>query len=252
MPGSIRTNPPSPRAARLASSGAKCADAGLGPLDEASHRAARGPERAQPGVQRLGFLALPFVDDLEERRGLRGIDLLRRHEFVPDRAVADAHGEVLRAEAEGAERVDPEGDQFGIRLDRRLAQHVAVPLVELAQPAFLRSLVAEATADLKPLERLLELAMPGRDEAGERRGQFRPQGDLALTLVGEVEKLLDDFLAALAPIEVGRFQHRPLPLGESVAARDSAATSRRRSSAPRTRAGKSPGIPAVIGVAGSC
>ena len=48
--------------------------------------------------------------------------------------------------------------------------------------------------------------------------EFGTQRDFAVAFVCEIEKLLDDFRAAFLLVQLGRFQRRPFPFHEAVAA----------------------------------
>jgi hypothetical protein len=117
------------------------------------------------GVLRFG--ALDFVDDLQERTGLFGGDIFVGEESGPDLAIAESDGEVLSADTELEHGVDGESDEFGVGAGGGVAEDVGVELDELAGAAFLRLFVAEAGADLEPLQRFFVVALAGGGEAGE-------------------------------------------------------------------------------------
>src|SRR5689334_6476178 len=56
--------------------------------------------------------------------------------------------------------------------------------------------------------------------AGECRRQLRPHGNFAFAFVGEIEKLVDNFGAALLSIKISRFEHGSVPFDKAVTARN--------------------------------
>ena len=121
-------------------------------------------------------------------------------------------------EAEAAHDEDGGGDEVGVGGRGVFAEDVAVPLVEFAAAAFLGFFEAEAGTDLEPLHGLAEVALTSGGETGEGGSGFGAEGDLAAAGVGEVEELLDDFVAAFAPVEFGGFEDGDFVLGEAAGA----------------------------------
>src|SRR5437899_12083285 len=89
-----------------------------------------------------------------------------------------------------------------------------------AQSSALLFFVTEKLADRKPFERLFKFALVGGDHASKRRGELGAHRDFAFTLVSEIEKLIDDFCAALFFVELGRFENGAVPFNKAVASRD--------------------------------
>jgi hypothetical protein len=79
-------------------------------------------------------------------------------------------------------------------------------------------LVSEKLSDREPFERLLELAFVGPNHTSKSGREFRTQCDFAFAFVREIEKLLDNFSAALFLVQLGRFERRAFPFDESIAA----------------------------------
>src|SRR4029079_10111282 len=99
-----------------------------------------------------------------------------------------------------------------------LADDVAIELKMFAQAAALLLLVSEKLSDREPFEWFLEFAFVRRDHASKRGREFRTQRDFAFAFVCEIEKLLDNFRAALLLIQLGRLQRGAFPFDEAVAA----------------------------------
>ena len=192
----------------------------------AVHEGADGAEREADGFEFLGgFLglgALDFVDDLQEGAGLFGGDVVVGEEGVPDFAVAEADGEVFGADAEFEHGVDGEGDEFGVGAGGGVAEDVGVELDELAGAAFLGFLIAEAGADLEPLQGLFVVALAGGGEACEGGCDLGAHGELAVGFVFEAEELAGDFVAGFFAEEVGGFEDGDVVFDEAVAAGDAA------------------------------
>jgi len=74
-------------------------------------------------------------------------------------------------------------------------------------------------ADRKPLERFLERALVRCDHARESRREFRAHRDFAFAFVVEIEKLIDNFSAALFSVEIGRLENRSVPFDEAITTR---------------------------------
>ena len=66
-----------------------------------------------------------------------------------------------------------------------------------AQAAALLFFVAEKLPNGEPFEWFLEFALVRGNHAGEGGRKLRAQRDFAFAFVGEVEKLIDNFRAAL-------------------------------------------------------
>ena len=165
----------------------------------------------------LARLALAFVDGLDEGVALLLGHRLRVHEIGPELAVAQAHDEIAFTQAKGAQDIDEEGDQLDVGLEAGLADDVAVELVVFAAAAFLRTLVAIDLRDGEPLERFLEILMPGGDEARQGRRHLGTQRDVAITLVFEMIKLRDYLISGLLCEKIERFQGRAVVLDETIA-----------------------------------
>ena len=80
--------------------------------------------------------------------------------------------------------------------------------------------VPEKLADGEPFERLLEFAFVGGDNASKRGCKLGPHRHFTFALVGKIEKLIDDFCAALFLVELGRFEDRAVPFYKAVAPGD--------------------------------
>ena len=65
-----------------------------------------------------------------------------------------------------------------------------------------------------------KFALMRRDDPRQGRRQLRPQRDFAVAFVGEIEKLRDDFGAALFFVKLGRLEDRAVPFDKAVAAAD--------------------------------
>src|ERR1700726_249000 len=89
-----------------------------------------------------------------------------------------------------------------------------------AQTTALLFFVAKKLADGKPLERFLERALVRGDDARKRRRQFWPHRHFAVAFVGEIEKLIDNFSAALLAVKIGRLERWAVPFDEAVTARN--------------------------------
>src|SRR5215510_2641563 len=85
-----------------------------------------------------------------------------------------------------------------------------------AQPAALLLLVPEKLSDGKPFERFLEFAFMRRNHTSKRGRQLRTQRDFAFAFVCEIEKLLDNFRAALLLVQLCCLQGRAFPFDESI------------------------------------
>src|ERR1700720_3597694 len=89
-----------------------------------------------------------------------------------------------------------------------------------AQAAALLFFVTKELADGKPLEWFFECAFVRGDHTGQRRRQFWPHRHFAVTFVGEIEKLIDNFRAALFAVEIGRLKDGAVPFDKTVTARN--------------------------------
>jgi hypothetical protein len=192
----------------------------------AVHEGADGAEGEADGFEFfggfLGLGAFDFVDDLQEGAGLFGGDVVVGEEGVPDFAVAEADGEVFGADAEFEHGVDGEGDEFGVGAGGGVAEDVGVELDELAGAAFLGFFIAEAGADLEPLQGLFVVALAGGGEAREGGCDLGAHGEFAVGFVFEAEELAGDFVAGFFAEEVGGFEDGDVVFDEAVAAGDAA------------------------------
>ena len=66
-----------------------------------------------------------------------------------------------------------------------------------AQSSALLFFVTEKLANREPFERLLKFALMRGDHASKRGRELGAHCDFALAFISEVEKLIDDFCAAL-------------------------------------------------------
>jgi len=80
--------------------------------------------------------------------------------------------------------------------------------------------VTKKLADGKPFKRFLEFALVRGDHASKRRRELRAHCDFALALVGEIEKLLDDFGAALFLVKISGLKKRSVPFEEAITTSD--------------------------------
>ena len=99
-------------------------------------------EGFEGGVELVLGIAFEFVEDAEEGLDLGFAQAALVAEALPGAAVGKAHGEVFRAEAEGGEGGDGEGNEFGVGGGGGVSDEVGVELDELAEAAFLGLLVA--------------------------------------------------------------------------------------------------------------
>src|SRR4051812_46289642 len=89
-----------------------------------------------------------------------------------------------------------------------------------AQSPALLFFVAETLRNREPLERFLEFLLVCCYDAGQRGRELRSHGDFAFPFVSEIEKLSDNFVAALSSVEFGRLEVWAIPLDEAIPARD--------------------------------
>src|SRR5438093_2323545 len=136
----------------------------------------------------------------------------------PEFAVADPDHEIFVGESEPTQNINAKCNQFDFGGEILLADDVAIELKMFAQPAALLFLVSEKLSDREPFEWFLEFAFMRRNHTSKRGREFRTQRDFALAFVCEIEKLLDNFRAAFLFVQLGRFQRRPFPFDEAVAA----------------------------------
>ena len=195
----------------------RAAEFGRGPGEEGVEFLARDAERGELLRGHIGFFALDLVDDLQELGRAFGGHLAGGEKIQPDVPVVDADEEIVLRQAERAEKVDGQRDHLRVGGGGGFADEVAVELGELAQPPLLLFLVAEETGDGKPLDRFAEIPVPRGDHARHGGGHLGAQRDLALALVDEVEKLSDEFAAALFAVQLDGFERRAIHLDETVA-----------------------------------
>lgn len=143
-------------------------------------------------------------------------------ELGPGVAVGEADFEVFGGEAEFAHGVDGEGDELGVGGGGVVTEDVGVELVELAGAAFLRLFVAKALADLEPFEGLGIVALFAGGEAGEGGGDFGSQGDVAVALVFEAEKLGRELATGLFKVKLGGLEDGGFVFNEAVTGGDAA------------------------------
>ncbi len=179
-------------------------------------------DRAGEGTEALGrFLArltFALVDHSEQFAPALFRHILRAEQIGPEFAVAQPNDDVLGGETEAAQEIDREGDDLHIRRGRSVADQVAVELVMFAQTAALLFFVTKTLRDGEPLQRLAEFAFMRRDDTGQTGRELRAHRYFAVTFVGEIKKLPDDFGAALFLIELGRLENGRVPFHKTVAA----------------------------------
>jgi hypothetical protein len=78
-------------------------------------------------------------------------------------------------------------------------------------------LVAEALADLEPLEWLREIPLMLRRQTGQRGGHLRTQGHIATALILKAEQLRGQLATGLFQVESGVLQDRSFILDEAKA-----------------------------------
>ena len=126
---------------------------------------------------------------------------------------------------ENAERVQDIGakrDDLHIRLGTGHAHQLRPDLVELAEAAFLRALIAEHRPRIEQLERQMLVEAARDQRAGYPGGVLRPQRDLLPAPVDEGVHLLRDNVRVLPdrPFEhFGELEDRCLDLAEAIAGR---------------------------------
>ena len=177
-------------------------------------------QRSQTFSRFLPRLAFAFVDHLKQLAPAIFGYILRSQQVGPKFAIAQPNDHVIRGKTEGAQQVDQERDQFDIRSGRSVADDVAIELEMFAQPAALLFFVAETLGDGEPLERFAEPAFMRCDDPGECRRELGPHRDFAVASIGEIEKLRDDFGAALFLVKLGRLEDWAVPFDKAVAAAD--------------------------------
>ncbi len=142
---------------------------------------------------------------------------------VAQRVQLEGH---LGAKAQRLEDAPADRDHLDVGLGLGRAQHLDVDLVELAQPALLRPLVAEHRAAHEQADRQA-LAERARDQRPRDPGrELGPERDpLAAPILEGVHLLGDDVrgLAERAREHLGELEHRRRDLGIAVARRDLAA-----------------------------
>ena len=182
-----------------------------------------GQRKAEGGKFLLGFFrrgAFDLVDDLEELVFVGGGTTALLVKVLPGVAAAQPDDEVLGGEAEGAQRVDQQGNELGIGGGIRLADEVGIKLEVFAQPAFLLTFVAKKLGDGEPFDGLLVVAFVGGNHAGERGGHLGTQGNFAFAFIGEIVELSDDFFATLGGEEFERFERGAVVFAKAIALGD--------------------------------
>jgi hypothetical protein len=89
-----------------------------------------------------------------------------------------------------------------------------------AQSSALLFFVTQKLTDGEPFERLLEFALVRSDHASKRGRELGAHCDFSFAFISEVEKLIDDFCAALFLVQLGRFEKGAVPLKKAIAPRD--------------------------------
>src|SRR5207249_4157323 len=140
---------------------------------------------------------LEFIYDLIKIMLFAWVTPMLEEELVPGIAAAQPNDKIVFRQSKGAQRIDQQRDEFGIRGRVGLTDDVRVELEVFAEPAFLLALVPEELRDGKPFHRLFVTALVGRDHPGQRRRHLRSQGDVAFALIFKVVKLADYFRTAL-------------------------------------------------------
>ncbi len=115
------------------------------------------------------------------------------------------------ADAKLGEQLCPEGERFDVRLRFAGADDLGIQLVELAEAALLRALIAEGGAVGRDLERGILLPTFGQIGARDPGRELRPQRDRIARTIVEAVHFLRHHVGGLAhcPREHrGRLNHR--------------------------------------------
>ena len=185
-------------------------------------------QRREDGIGKVaeflcGFLtrlARGFIDRLQQIVPALGRHLLVAKKIRPEFAVADPDDKIFLGESKFTQEIDAKRNQFDIGGEIAFADDVAIELKMFAQPAALLFFVSEKLSDREPFERFLEFAFMRRDHASKRGRELRAQRDFAFAFVSEIEKLLDNFRAALFLVQLGRFERRAFPFDKAIAPGD--------------------------------
>ena len=114
---------------------------------------------------------------------------------------------------------------LGIDVRPDESQRFHAELVELAQAALLRALVAEHRSGVEDLDRDLLQHAAGDEGAGDSRGAFRPQRDVVAAAILEAVHLLGDDVGGVAKRALedlgeledgGRYLEEPVALGQGM------------------------------------
>ena len=111
-------------------------------------------------------------------------------------------------------------DALGVGENVVRPDHVDIPLEELSQAALLRILSPAEPRNREPLDRARQRVDLRVDHACQRRSDFRANRQIPPAAIGEIEKLLGDFFAALSGEQVQILEDRRVVFLEPVAQRD--------------------------------
>src|SRR5438094_9427444 len=101
---------------------------------------------------------------------------------------------------------DCKSDEFRVGRRGIVADDVAVDLIELPEPAFLRFFKSEKGRNAEPFDWLAIIACARSNQASESWRHFRPHTDISTALVNEPGQLCFQFVAAFFLIEFGRLE----------------------------------------------
>src|ERR1043166_892704 len=130
-------------------------------------------QRDQFGAALLGGFGVELVDGLIEFVSPGRVATVLGVKVLPGIAAAQPDEKIIGGQAEGAQGIDEQRDQFGVRREVRLAEDVGVELEVFAHAALLLALVAEELGDGEPLDGLLVIALVRRRHAREGGGHLR-------------------------------------------------------------------------------
>src|SRR4030095_5357275 len=165
-----------------------------------------------------------FIDYLQQFVPSVHQHIVFAQEIGPEIPVADPDNKIFFDESKGPQNIDAERHQLDVSGKVHLPDNVAVELEMFAQSSALLFFVTEKLADREPFERLLEFALVCGDHASKRGRELGAHGNFAFAFISEVEKLIDDFYAALLFVELGGFQNGTVPFNKAIATRDFAPT----------------------------
>src|ERR1019366_7151190 len=177
-----------------------------------------GIERAKllgVALERIVALFLVFIHGSEHRSDARLVQAERTEIIEPHVAVAQPNIKIFMGQAEDGKALHQQGDELDLGLGARLPKNIGIHLEKRAAPALLHPLVAIKLGDAEPLDRALERAGLGADEATDGRRHLRTQGHLATALVRKAEKLPLDLIAGLGLVEFQRLKHRGIVFREA-------------------------------------